>query len=312
MDNTFAVFKSYNDILYIIYTNNQNSIIAYNLIKKKIVIEIKRAHKEIITNYRHNFDRINERDLIISISSFDNNIKLWNVDNWECLYNFQKIYVAAYLYSACFMTYKIYNYIITSKNNPSSKENIKVFDFKGNKIKEINNSFYDTYFIDTYYDNILDIHFIIQGNSGNVISYDYFNNKIYKIYEDDNNKKDHCSVIINKRDNIIQLIESCDDGNIRIWNFHSGQLLHRVKIVNYRSLYGICLWNSEYMFVGCEDETIKLIELKEVKVVNSLKGHNRNVLTIKKISHPIYGECLISQNVKNSEIKLWIDKQQFK
>ena len=35
LDNTFAVFKSYNDILYIIYTNNQNSIIAYNLIKKK-------------------------------------------------------------------------------------------------------------------------------------------------------------------------------------------------------------------------------------------------------------------------------------
>ena len=69
----------------------------------------------------------------------------------------------------------------------------------------------------------------------------------------------------------------------------------------------MCLWNDNYLFVGCKDETIKLIEIKKGLIIKSLTGHNDYVLTIKKIIHPEYGECLISQNCEESEIKLWIN-----
>jgi len=56
IDNTFILFKSIDDLIYIIYSNNKKSIIAYNLIDNKKIIEIKNAHNENITNFRHYLD----------------------------------------------------------------------------------------------------------------------------------------------------------------------------------------------------------------------------------------------------------------
>ena len=127
---------------------------------------------------------------------------------------------------------------------------------------------------------------------------------IYHIYKDNNKQYGIGSIIIKDNKGIIELIESCNDGIIRIFDFHSGLLLNKIKI-NDSLLYGICLWNDNYLFVGCEDKTIKIVEIKNGLIIKSLTGHNNDVLSIKKIIHPKYGECLISQNWKKSEIKLW-------
>ena len=70
----------------------------------------------------------------------------------------------------------------------------------------------------------------------------------------------------------------------------------------------MCLWNDNYLFVGCRDKTIKLVEIKNGLTIKSLTSHNNDVLTIKKIILPDYGECLISQNFFKSELKLWVNK----
>jgi WD40 repeat protein len=66
------------------------------------------------------------------------------------------------------------------------------------------------------------------------------------------------------------------------------------------------LWNNDYLFVACSDKTIKVLNLKTGLIPMCLKGHSDEVLTIKKIVHPKYGECLISQGWGNEKIKLWI------
>ena len=190
-------------------------------------------------------------------------------------------------------------------------ESIKVFDFNGKKIKEINDSKDNTIFIDSYYDNKVSENFIITGNIGHAKSYDYTNNKIYHTYIDikdkDKENRDHDSLIINDKEDIIKLIDSCEDGNIRIWDFHKGLLLKKIKIKKC-DLHGICLWNKDYLFVATNNEQkIILIDLKTGIIIKYLIGHNKRVLTIKKIIHPKYGECLISQNHKDSEIKLWFN-----
>ena len=43
-DNTFLIFKSINDILYLIYINKESSFISFNLINNKIINEIKKPH----------------------------------------------------------------------------------------------------------------------------------------------------------------------------------------------------------------------------------------------------------------------------
>ena len=80
LDNSFTAFKSINNILYLIYASDNKSIIAYNLSKFQKITEIIDAHKNIATNFRHYLDIINKRDLILSISAYENSIKIWNIN----------------------------------------------------------------------------------------------------------------------------------------------------------------------------------------------------------------------------------------
>ena len=245
----------------------------------------------------------------MSISSINNMIRIWNIKNFECLISINNVNSNRNLHSACFLSENNNNYIITSNCNwAGDSEPIKIYDFNGNKIKEINNSNEKTYFIDTYYDKILNKYFIITGNFNYVKSYDYRKNVVYHKYNDsfNNDNKCHLSVIIKSNEKIPKLIESCQDGYVRIWNFHSGSLINKIRISN-KILYGLCLWNDNYLFVGCEDKTIKLIDIKIGFVIETLIGHNNSVLTIKKINHKVYGECLVSEGWKSDQIKLWFN-----
>ena len=39
----------------------------------------------------------------MTISLEDNNIRIWNLINWECILNIKNINKTGYLYSACFL-----------------------------------------------------------------------------------------------------------------------------------------------------------------------------------------------------------------
>ena len=306
--NSFSVFKSINDILYLIYSNQNKSIILYDIMVNKKIKEIKNAHEEYITNFRYYLDKIDTRDLILSTSDNDNNIKLWNIYNndIECLLNIKNVNDNGYLYSACILNEEDNYYIISSNANSGDCEYIKVFDFYGYKIKEINNSNDETFYIDTFYDNKLSKIFILTGNSGFLKSYDFNKNDVFKEYSDDN-ENGGCSIIINESEEVIKLIESSYDGNIRIWNFHSAELLKKIKVSN-KCLREICLWDNEYIYVGCDDKTIKIIEISNGIVIKELISHKNEVISIKQIIHPLYGKCLISQGGENDKIKLWGNK----
>ena len=313
LDNSFSIFKSIDDLLILVYANKSRSIVSFNLIENKKINEIRNAHKECISNFRHFLDELNHRDLILSISCFDNSLKLWNINTLECLCAIKNINHDGFLYSACFLKDKNNIFIITS-NCLKEFEPIKVYDINGQYIKKINDSNYYVTFIDTFYDNKLSNNYIITGNKDNIKSYDYNENKLYHTYydndlnqinNDENNYIFHNSIIINNTTELIKLIESSDDGNIRIWNFYSGELLKKIRINN-RGLYGICLWNDEFLFCGCK-KSIKLLDIQKDKIIKNLSGHSDYALSIKKIKlHN--SECIISQGLFNDQIKLWISQ----
>ena len=242
----------------------------------------------------------------MSIISGENNIKLWNVNNWELILNLKNINNKGILFSGCFLNENNKNYIVSSNLNlKDNLEPIKIFDFNGKKIKEINDSKDRTFFIDSFYDKNLNKNYIITSSENYIKSYDYNNNKIYhKYYENENGI--HQVFIIQVNEELIKLIENCKDGNIRIWNFHTGLLVKKIKI-NKNGLIDACLWNNIFMLVGCDDKSIKLVDLKNGIVINFFTEQNELVVSIKKIHHPQYGECLISQGY-DDKIKLWINK----
>ena len=303
LDNTFCLFQSINKIIYLIYTNDKYTIISYDITNNKKICELIKAHENYITNFRHYLDEINKRDLMISISADDNTLKIWDIRTFECILKLPNINRKGCLYSACFLKYNNEIFIIAS-NSTFKSEPLKVYNLKGNKIKIIKYNKDSVYFIDVYYDNKLNKIYLLTGNQGHAISYDYIKNEFYQIYRDNNNEC-HDSIIIDDKNEIVKLIESSKDGKIRIFNFHSGDLLKKIKVCNLY-LVSICLWNNEYLFAACGDKTVKLVELKEGKIVKKLSEHKESVITLKKIIHPIYGECLVSQGKEKSQIKLWI------
>ena len=304
LDNTFCIFNSIDHIFYLIYSNEKCSIISYDLIHNKKINEIIKAHENYITNFWYILDNNNKRELVISISADDNTIKLWNIKNFDCLLNLKEINIKGCLYSACFLNYQNQIYII-STNSTFRAEPIKVFDLKGNKIKIIKNKKDSVYFIDIYYEKNLSKIYLLMGSQGYVSSFDYIKNEFYQIYRDNNNECHDCIIIYDKKENdIIKLIESSKDGNLRIFDFNSGDFLNKIRVSNLY-LVSMCLWDENYIFVGCGDKYIKLIDINEGKIHKKLDGHKNSVTTIKKIIHPKYGECLISQGYENNQIKLW-------
>ena len=312
-NDVFIAFKSIKNIFMLIYANEKKSIISFDIIKDKKLNEAWNAHQEYITNFRYYLDH-NKRDLLLSISSEDNNLKLWNInidDRFECLLDIKNINKEGHLDSACFLKDNNQTFILTSNHNNNIEkipESIKVYDFNGNKIKEINNSNEDTRFIDTYYYNILSKNYIITCTNNYSKSYDYKENKVYHKYSKDNNLETINSIVIDDKKEKLELIESTNDGNLKIWDFHSGELLKKINASN-DPLREICLWDNKYLFVGCDDKTIKLIEYNKGIKIKELNGHNDKVVSIKQINIPQFGKCLLSQAAYLDSIKLWVCKK---
>ena len=302
--NSFISFKSVNDILYLIYSTKNISIISYNLINAQKINEIKNAHKKCITNFRHYLDNYNKRDLVISVSLEDNNIKLWNVNNYDCLANIKNANKKGGLLSACFLKDNNKIYIISSNQSSNQIEPIKIFNLEGNVVKKVNNSNYSVFYIDVYYDIKNSKTYILSCNNACIRSYDYINNKLYNIYSENFkiNTIAHIYLIINNKE---EMIELCEDGKIRIWNFHSAKLLHIVQVGGFYKIKCFCVLDEEYIFVGCADKEIKFVQIKDGKIIENYKGHNMEVNNINIVNHPKYGKILISQGWKNDGIRIW-------
>jgi WD40 repeat protein len=303
--NSFIVFKTINEILCLAYTNENKSIITYSLDNNKKINEIKNAHRYYICDLRYYLDEIHHRDLVLSISLDDNNIKVWDINNLECLLSLDNIYKKKSLITACFYRSKKQNYIITGINN--DYDPIKMINLENLRTQKLLDSKDKIYFIDYYYDKNSSKNYIITSDENYVQSFDLKEKNLYHIYFDKDDFLNYKSIIIWNVDGIAQLIESGKRGYVRIWDFHSGKLLNKIKI-HKNGINCLCFWNNEYLFAGCDDKKIRLVDLKNRKVIKKLIGHDNIVFNIKKIIIPKLGECLLSQGENNETIKIWRNK----
>ena len=294
------IFKSIYDKLFLIFSNSNNSIISYNINENKLIAEIKNCHNNTISHFKHFFDKNKKRDIIMSLSYEDNNLKLWDAYNWENILNIPKVNNNGYLYSACFLNKPndfLNNILILTCNFRESNEaeEIKIFNLKGNKINEIKNSNENTFSIESFYDIKLSKNFIITGNKDYVKSYDFDDNQLYFKYQENGNGF-HYDIILKDNENIIKLLESCYDGFVRIWDFHSNLLLNKILVSSKRGfIFYKCLWNNDYLFSGIFDR-ISLFNLKDGANIEIMKNIYIDIKYILCIKLPKYGDCLILLN----------------
>ena len=118
--------------------------------------------------------------------------------------------------------------------------------------------------------------------------------------------RSHCSGFIYEKENNDYLCSSSYNGYINIWDLYNKTIL---KVINTNKclLTHIIEWNNKYIIVAdFDNKSFKIIDLEQNKIICNIKGqHSDNVVSIKKIYHPIYGESLLSAANDNT-IKLWI------
>ena len=306
LDNVFTAFISTDKIPYLIYSTKEKDLIFYNLDLKKIMNITKKFHANFITNINHFYDKEENTDIIMTVSAEDNNIKLWDLNNFRIILDIKNVNKQGNLLSACFLNYNNNKYIVVSNGDLTGKEfePIKLYDFKGKKFLEIKNSNYNTNFITTFYEKETKNNYIITGNDGFVNSYEINENSQPNQFNEPLSKKSHRSVVVIYSEAIKELIATSDDGSIRIWNFNTRELIKMINIGN-DPLRGICVLDEKYIFIGSKDKSIKLIDIDEGKIIKSEEKHNNTVLAMKMINLDKYGNCLISQGMGNDHINLW-------
>lgn len=307
LDNTFAVFNTIQeDNTYLIYIRSDNScsLVIFDLIRQTQISEKKDAHENEIVNVRHYANKKLLRDNILSLSSICC-VKLWELRKTHiiCIITIKNIYNEDGSYSSLIFFSEILKSELIIISSFKEKNYIKLYDVKNQEFTELKESNdYGTVFVDTFTDKKTLNEYVISGNDKYIKSFDIYNNSLYNKYQNNDSDSRHISAIVFPDGNITKLIEVSYDHNLRIWDFHSGNQLENIH--NNSELYGLCLWNSEYILVSCQNSLIKLFDIKKGKYIKDLNGHKNAIVSIKKINIPNIGECLISLSWDKT-IKIW-------
>ena len=300
INKVFCAFKAFSNEKYIVWGTPFFNIEFFDLEKNIILKTIKNAHLNIIYSCRHYPDKKTKIDYLIS-SSFDRNVKIWNVNDFS---NFLTIYSAHQsntIYSVCILCEENENknYVITSCTN----DFMKIWDFSGKPVQKIGQMDENIYFVDTFYDVKNNKYYILSGNYSDVKSYEFKSGELYKRYRGVPQGW-HMSAMVQEIKEQTILIESDGNGYVRMWEFHKANLIKSI-FTNYMvNLRGICLWNDRYLFAGASDHQIKLFDIIEGKFIKCYKEHTSSVCTLEKIKSKRYGECLLSQGL-DGKIKIW-------
>jgi WD40 repeat protein len=300
IDKVFCVFNSFNNQNLVVWGSSLNSLVFYDLDNDKIIKTIDNAHYQLIYCCRHYPNKKKKIDYIITTSS-NRSVKVWNANNFTCEVDIKMTYTNKSIFSACliFDVNDVHNLIVTSSPN----DFMKIFDFNA-KLKYIfGSSDNNTIFVNNYYDTKIKTHYIINGSGSDIKSYDLRNRQIYNRYVG-KPRSFHTSAVVFENKSEVTLIECDGNGYIRLWNFHTAELIKTIYIRPFIILRGMCLWNNKYLIVGSSDHQIKLVDLKLGKIVQTFKEHTGKVCTVEKIESKKYGECLLSQGL-DGKIKLW-------
>ena len=262
-ENSFVVFETIDNIFLLIYATIERDIIFYNLKLEKKIYKIKDAHQSIITNFRHINDPANKNDLLLS--NDDNNIKIWNLKDRSCLREFKKNDYYDKRIFACFLVLGMNTYIAISNYN---KEGIVIIDLEGNQKKKLVIADNEIYLMKSYYFNKKDSPILLISFKKGMVSYnfDHEMNESVKIFKDKNKYICYSAFIIFETNNS-SLVSSCQDGDIRIWNYINCEIITRIKISN-NILGSISLWKNNFFkfIICCEKNSIKLIDIKKKKL----------------------------------------------
>ena len=278
----FCSFISLKNEYLFVYGTKSYSLEFYDLSKLKI-IKIINMHTSKINSVRHYLDDNTKTDLVIS-SSNDKTINVWECDKYTNIFNIihEKPIITA---NIIFLENEMY--IVGAGDN----DYLNIWDKNKKKIANfgdasITNRRSEIFYLENY--SLI----IVSGTKG-VNIYDFNTKKIFKNFLEINDTSYHFYFHIMYINGILELIDTSNDGCIRIWDFENLKLL---KKISHSWLSGLTIWNQNYFFIGSTNKNIILFDLNNYNEIKQYSKHSGRVIQLSKINHPFIGECLITQS----------------
>ena len=136
---------------------------------------------------------------------------------------------------------------------------------------------------------------------GFIKSFNFQENTLYNKYYDNNNRP-HFSLACYKDEKILKLIDSCSDGKIRIWNFHTTEL---INVIDFGvRINNISLFNNKYIFISCYDYNIRILNLKN-EIVEDFLGITQDIVSLCTIKCHNKENYLIVQGLDIEPISIY-------
>ena len=311
IDDSFALFTSKLNQLLLIYSYSDDhinySLICYDIKNKCNITKISKAHDNRIFTIIHFFDKNIKQDLVIT-SSYDKKIKIWNLLNFTLIFTKIPDYEFKYsthLLSANIVYYdKKYYALVSAYDLYSNGLDLLYYDYEGNK-NTFENSADKTNHLTVYYNK--DIPYILAGNYKNIKIFDFAQKKLIKTYNDKDKNINYNTVIIYEGEKEVkELICSCSDGYIRVWDYNSNNFKHAIFSGFDGWLFGLCLIDQKYLLVGCGNGTIKEYNLDTNHLIYSLNGNSSSgfrIFTIK--CYEINGKRFLISHSDKGLIDIW-------
>jgi WD40 repeat protein len=271
-EDRFCIFQNFEEEWLLAFGNQNYSIEVHNLTLNKIDKEIKDAHSSNIILCRcYKPSKPEIQMTYVLTSSYDRSIKLWDcLKDWQILISITEAHANYSILSCKFLNTDMFegeeikNYIISSN---SIEKCIKIWEIENlqeNKWKlkrEIKEK--GIQYLDVYYDDVDFKYYIYCCNEEEINSYDVNLGDLYKNYITEQ-KTFYSSAAINKFRQII----GCDNtGFIRVWEFHSANLLFSISCSI--KLSGMFMWDSQVVLACGTKNSILLFDLKKQQLVKA-------------------------------------------
>ena len=189
----------------------------------------------------------------------------------------------------------------------------KIYSFEdGSFIKYISNTHkFPVYYLLPWFNKKNKKNYVIQFCSKKILINDLFEDELYSelINEQESN---HFSGFLFYKDDNNYLVSSSSNGYINIWDLYEKKIFKTINlniknINNECKLYHIIEWNETYIIAADKkNNSLKIIDRENNYSINNINTDHKDedLISIKKVYHPSYGESLLSAG-RDKVIKLW-------
>lgn len=291
---------------------HSNDISMISLPENKVVRNLK-GHQNLIINIRYFSDVSKEKEYLVS-SDYDKKVIVWDIKNDFKLICTITTEFKGYIYSCLMLVKNNANLLIISNVDESAQT--KVYDFQKNvQVSTIPGK---QIFYLIYWYNMKDNNdYVIQCGKGEVSIINLLSGGSYASFSPEN--KNHIvfgGVLFSKEDSPNKIVDFLltigSQGCINIYNLDSKKLVKNIKL-NDAHLCNVLRWNEKFMIIlNSFGKLLEVINLDTYEVQSEVccPEFDREEKFIKKVIHPIYGECLISISPRNT-LKLLSNRDMF-